>query len=122
MIEVESRDGNLIFKDYLNREISILQEDYLELLRSPERQMVRPALESCFLEPSEVWWVVEDIEGQSYSYYKYLKVYNNLVFVALVMHTDTMENVLNNFYGYGEDQFELAELERKGQLIKSNLR
>jgi len=119
MIEVESRDGHLVFKDYGNREVTIAQEDYLNLIASPERQAIRPALEECLLNPTEVWWMVEDIEAQNYSYYKYLKVYKDLVFVAVVMHDSVMNFKLNNFYGYDEDNFSEAENERTGQLIKS---
>jgi len=118
MIEIESRDGHLIFKDYLGREIIIAEEDYLALIANPKAQEIRPNLEDCLKTPTEVWWMVEDIDGKSYSYYKYLKIYRDLVFVAYVLHDATMNFSLNNFYAYDEQNFAGAENERRGQLVK----
>jgi hypothetical protein len=85
MIIANSEDGNLVFKDYQNRKITIPHEDYLELMGSEERREIRSALEDCLRNPSEVWFSVENIEGKDYSYYKYIKLYSNLVFIAYVL-------------------------------------
>lgn len=118
MIEIESRNGRLIFKDYNNREVSIAEEDYLSLMADPDRRAIRPALEECLLNPTEVWWMVEDIEGETYSYYKYIKIYRNLVFVAYVLHELGMDFTLNHFLAYDDENIAGAEEERKGKLIK----
>lgn len=122
MIELHYQDGKLFFKDYANRDVSIVEDDYLDLISSPERQEIRPCLEECLLEPSEVWWVYETIDNVEYSYYKYIKLYSDLVFVAYVINNDLLNFTLNNFYAYNEHSFSEAEKERTGQLIKSNLK
>ncbi len=121
-IEVQSDGEKLIFRDYLNRKVTILHEDYFDLMASPERRVIRPALEDCLSNPSEVWWTFETIEGKEYSYYKYLKVYRDLVFIAVVLMDDFLNFNLNNFYGYDENEVGLAENDRCGQLILSNLK
>lgn len=87
-----------------------------------EKRAVRPALEDCLKDPTEVWWNKEEIEAVDYYYYKYIKLFSNLVFVAFVVIDDASNFELNNFYGYHENEFNLAEQERKGQLILSNSR
>lgn len=121
-IEVKSDGENLIFEDYKDREVTIKIEDYYNLIFADERKAIRPILEDCLKNPSEVWWNVEKIEGKEYSYRKYIKVFSNLVFVAVVLMDEQLNLELNNFYAYKEDQFDLAEEERVGQLILSNLK
>ncbi|HET8828631.1 MAG TPA: PBECR2 nuclease fold domain-containing protein [Pelobium sp.] len=118
MIVRESREGRLVLKDYLNREVTIAEEDYLNLIAASGRRGVVHCLDECLLEPTEVWWMVEDINGVSYSYYKYFKIYRDLVFIAYVLHNKTMDFELNNFYGFDENNFHEAEKERRGQLIR----
>ena len=120
-IEIQSDGENLIFFDYANRKVTIKETDFLQLMMSEERRSIRPILEDCLKNPTEVWWNIEDIEGKNYSYYKFFKVYSNLVFVALVLMDEALNFHLNNFYGFAENEFELAEKERKGRLIRSNL-
>lgn len=74
-MELQSDGENIIFKDYLNRNVSIAHEDFLDLMRSEERRLIRPALEDCLADPSEVWWSVENVEGEDNTYYKYFKNY-----------------------------------------------
>ena len=83
--EIESDGVNLIFKDYQNREVTIKHEDYLGLMESEERRLIRPALEDFLADPTEVWWSVENIENKDYTYYKYFKIYKDLVFIAYVV-------------------------------------
>jgi hypothetical protein len=117
---VAHSDGeNLIFKDYQNRKVIIKHEDYINLMMNEDRRAVRPALEDCLAEPNEVWWLVENIEGEDYSFYKYIKYYKNLVFIAYVLFDEYLNFHLNNFYGFGEDETDEAEKERCGQLILS---
>lgn len=120
-IEVQSDGENLIFKDYLNREVTIKQEDYLNLMMSKKRRFVRPALEDCLADPTEVWWLIENVEGKDYTYYKYIKFYKNLAFVAYVLLDEIMNFHLNNFYGFEENESDEADKERSGQLILSKL-
>ena len=120
--EILSDGKNLIFKDYLSRNVIIKHEDYLDLMRSEERRLIRPALEECLADPTEVWWQIENIEGKDYTCYKYFKLYKNLVFVAYVLLDELMNFHLDNFYGYEENEFDEAEKERSGQLILSKLR
>lgn len=121
-IEVKTDGENLIFEDYGKRKVTIKQDDYLELMSLEEKRAVRPALEDCLKDPTEVWWNKEEIEAVDYYYYKYIKLFSNLVFVAFVVIDDASNFELNNFYGYHENEFNLAEQERKGQLILSNSR
>ncbi len=121
-IEVKSDDENLIFEDYQKRKVIIKHNDYLNLMMSEERKVIRPALEDCLSDPTEVWWKVERIEDIDYSYYKYLKLYSNLVFVAVVLINTEANFELNNFYGFNENEFEETDKERNGQLILSKLR
>ena len=120
-IIVESDGENLIFNDYLNRTIKIKQEDYLELIRDEERWNIRPALEECFSDPTEVWFNVENVEGEDYCYYKFIKLYSNLAFIAIILIDDLVRLTLNNFYGFDEDELNQVNEERKGQLILSKL-
>ncbi|NHB70381.1 PBECR2 nuclease fold domain-containing protein [Perlabentimonas gracilis] len=122
MIIANSEDGNLVFKDYQNRKITILHEEYLELMGSEERREIRSALEDCLTNPSEVWFSLENIDGKDYSYYKYIKLYSNLVFIAYVLLNEFLKMKLNNFYGFSMDDIEEAEKERCGQLIFSTLK
>jgi hypothetical protein len=117
--EIQSDGKNLIFKDYLNRSVSIAHDDYLDLMRSEERRLIRPALEECLADPTEVWWSIETVEGKDYSYYKYFKFYKNLVFLAYVLIDESLHFHLNNFYGFNENEDEKADRERCGQLILS---
>lgn len=119
MRELQYEDGKLIFSDYLQRKITIAEEDYLELIADNERREFRHALEECLLEPSEVWWDMETIEGVEYSYFKYFKFYRNVVFVVYVMFDDGINMTLNNFYGFREDEFDKVDDERCGNLIHS---
>jgi|GEM_PF-2032056 len=121
-VYVQSDGENLIFTDYLKRKVTIQHEDYLGLMRSEKRRSIRPALEDCLADPSEVWCLIENIEGKDYTCYKYFKVYRNLVFLAYVLLDETMNFHLNNFYGFGENEFDEADKERRGQLILSKLR
>jgi len=120
-IEIQFDGENLIFLDYADRKVTIKENDYLQLMMSEERRAIRPILETCLKDPTEVWWNIEEIEGEQYSYYKYFKAYSNLIFVALVLMDDSVNFELNNFYGYKEGEFDLAEEERKGRLIRSNI-
>lgn len=120
-IIVESDGENLIFNDYLNRTIKIKQEDYLELIRDEERWNIRPALEECFSDPTEVWFNKENVEGKDYYYYKFIKLYSNLAFIAIILIDDLLRLTLNNFYGFDEDELNQVNEERKGQLILSKL-
>lgn len=120
-IIVESDGENLIFNDYLNRTIKIKQEDYLELIRDVERRNIRPALEECFSDPTEVWFNKENVEGKDYYYYKFIKLYSNLAFIAIILIDDLLRLTLNNFYGFDEDELNQVNEERKGQLILSKL-
>ena len=120
-IEVQSDGANLIFKDYQHRKIVISHEDYLELIAVPERQQIRPVLEDCLLDPTEVWWSVENSDGINHTFFKYIKLYSNLVFIAYVLLDETMGLHLNNFYAFNDNQFDDAEKERCGQLILSKL-
>lgn len=117
---VQSQDGNLVFKDYQNRNVIISQEDYLALILDAERQKFRSVLEDCLMKPSEVWFSKDEIDGESHFFYKYIKVYSNLVFIAYILFDEFLNLHLNNFYGYGENEFEEAEKERVGQLIHSD--
>lgn len=56
--ELQSDGENIIFKDYLNRNVTIVHEDYLNLMMSEERRSIRPALEDCLADPTEVWWLI----------------------------------------------------------------
>lgn len=120
-IEVQSDGENLIFKDCLNREVTISQKDYLNLMMSEKRRFIRPALEDCLAEPMEVWWLIENIEGKDYTFYKYIKLYKNLAYVSYVLLDESMNFHLNNFYGFDEAEFDEADKERNGQLILSKL-
>jgi len=120
MKEVQSQDGNLIFMDYQNRKVIISHEDYLNLIVVTKRQEIRPVLEECLAKPSEIWLSKENVDGKEYYFYKYIKVYSNLVFIAYILLDEAMNLLLNNFYGYEEDEFEEAEKERSGQLIHSD--
>lgn len=115
--ELQSDGENIIFKDYLNRNVSIAHEDYLDLMRSEERRLIRPALEDCLADPSEVWWTIENVEGKDYTFYKYFKFYSNLAFVAYVLLDESLNFHLNNFYGFDENESDEADKERCGQLI-----
>jgi len=117
--EIQSDGQNLIFEDYLKRKVTIEHEDYLDLLRSEKRRLVRPALEDCLADPTEVWWQIENIEGKDYTFYKYIKLYKNMVFVAYILLDELMNFHLNNFYGFEENEFDEADKERSGQLILS---
>jgi len=117
--EIQSDGQNLIFEDYLNRKVTIEHEDYLDLMRSEKRRSIRPVLEDCLADPTEVWWQIENIEGKDYTFYKYIKLYKNIVFVAYVLLDELMNFHLNNFYGYEENEFDEADKERSGQLILS---
>ena len=121
-INVKQDGENLIFEDYAQRKVTIKKEDYLELISIKEKRTVRPALDDCLKNPTEVWWNVEETEVVDYYYYKYIKVFSNLVFVAVVVIDEASNFKLNNFYGFQENEFNLAEQERKGQLILSNLK
>ena len=116
---LQCENGKLIFTDYLQRKITITEEDYLKLIANRERREVRPALEECLTDPSEVWWNMETIEGTEYSYFKYFKFYSNVAFVAYVSLDEFMNMSLNNFYGFREDKFDEVDKERCGQLIRS---
>lgn len=120
--EILSDGENLFFIDYAKRKLRINQNDYLNLMRSEERRVIRPILEECLQKPTEVWWMVEELEGETYSYYKYIKLYSNLVFIAYVIIDERLNFSLNNFFAYNEDEFHLADNERRGQLILSNLK
>jgi hypothetical protein len=120
-IAVQSDGKNLIFKDYQNRSITISHSDYFELIASKERQQIRPLLEDCLIDPTEVWWSVENIEGENYTFYKYIKLYSDLVFIAYVLLDESMGFHLNNFYAFNAEQFDEAEKERCGQLVLSKL-
>jgi hypothetical protein len=120
-IEVQSDGENLIFKDYQNRNITISHSDYFELISSKERQQIRPSLEDCLIDPTEVWWSVENFEGENYTFYKYIKLYRDFVFVAYVLLEEFMGFNLNNFYGFNAEQIDEAEKERSGQLVLSKL-
>ncbi len=117
--EILSDGENLIFEDYGKRKVMINENDYMELMMSTEKRAIRPALEECLKNPSEVWWNIEEVDGEKYSYYKYFKFYSNLIFIALVLIDDNWNFELNNFYGYEKDDFSLAEKERIGQPIRS---
>jgi hypothetical protein len=58
--------------------------------------------------------------SKNYSFYKYIKVYRDLVFIAYVLFDESLNFHLNNFYGFGDNEFEEADKERCGQLILSN--
>ncbi len=118
---IESDGEYLIFKDYQKRQVIIKHEDYLSLMMVEERQAIRPALEDCLADPTEVWWNVENINGKDYSYYKYIKLYSDFMFVATALLDDSMNFYLNNFYGFEKDEFVEAEKERRGQPILSRL-
>lgn len=120
--ELQSDGENIIFKDYLNRNVTIEHGDYLNLMKSEERRFVRPALEDCLAEPTEIWWVLDKVDNKDYSCYKYIKIYKNLVFIAYVILDKSMNFQLNNFYGFEENEFDEADKERCGQLILSKLR
>ncbi len=120
-IEVQSDGENLIFEDYQKRKVIIKHDDYLSLMRAEERRIIRPSLEECLADPTEVWWAIESIEGKDYSYYKYIKLYSDFIFMATALLDDSMNFHLNNFYGFEEDEFAEAEKERRGQLILSKL-
>lgn len=119
--EIESDGVNLIFKDYQNRKVTIKHEDYLDLMTSKERRLIRPALEDCLADPTEIWWSIENIGNKGYTYYKYFKIYKDLVFIAYVLLDESMNFHLNNFFGFEENEFDEAEKERCGQLILSKL-
>lgn len=119
--ELQSDGENIIFKDYLNRNVTIVHEDYLNLMMSEERRSIRPALEDCLVDPTEVWWLIESVEGKDYTFYKYIKLYKNLAFIAYVLLDELMDFHLNNFYGFDENEFDEADKERCGQLILSKL-
>ena len=121
-IEVKSDDENLIFEDYQKRKVIIKHSDYLSLMMSEERMAIRPVLEDCLMDPTEVWWKVEKIEGIDYSFYKYFKLFSNLVFIAVVMVDAGADFELNNFYSFNDNEFDEADKERNGQLILSKLR
>ena len=118
-IENQIDGDNLIFHDYANRKVTINQNDYLQLMMSEERRSIRPILEDCLKNPTEVWWNIEEIDGENYSYYKFFKVFSDLVFVAVVLMDEAVNFSLNNFYGYAENEFDQADKERTGQLIRS---
>ena len=121
-LEVKSDDENLIFEDYQKRKVIIKHSDYLSLMMSEERMAIRPVLEDCLMDPTEVWWKVEKIEGIDYSFYKYFKLFSNLVFIAVVMVDAGADFELNNFYSFNDNEFDEADKERNGQLILSKLR
>lgn len=121
MITVNIKDGRLIFKDYANREVSISENDYLQLMGSAERRAVRVGLEEALLTPTEVFTIMEKIEDVVYHQYKYLKFYRNLIFVAIVTVKDDFSFELNNFYSYNEHEFKEAEKERTGNRVVGNL-
>ena len=119
--ELQSDGENIIFKDYLNRNVTIKHEDYLDLMASIQRQSIRPALEDCLADPTEVWWTIENIEGKDYTFYKYIKLYKNLAFIAYVLLDEFLNFRLNNFSGFDENESEEADKERCGQLVLSKL-
>lgn len=110
----------MIFKDYGNREISIAHADYLELIASPHRRAIRPALEEALLNPTEVYVLLEKIGDDICHSYRYLKFYKNLVFVAIVTVEKGFLFELNNFYGYNENEFDEVENERRGNRVVGN--
>ncbi len=111
-------DGEYLkFKDYGDRIVKIKESDYLKLMSFPEVRVVRPALEECLMKPSEVWIGAQVVDGITYNYYRYIKLYSNLIFVALITIDESQNFLLNNMYGYLEGEFELAEEDRIGRRI-----
>ncbi len=119
-IERYSDGENFIFKDYLERKIIINENNYLELSLSNNRKNFLPVLDDLFLQPTEVWFNMEEIEGESYFYLKYIKVFKDAVFIAFVIMEDEFNFTLNNFYIYDENEFDKADEERVGKLIHTN--
>lgn len=117
-----SRNGKLIFKDYANREVSISEKDYLDLMSAPERQAIRANLEDCFQDPSEMWWEIAEVEGEKYTVYKYFKLYKEGLFVIYVILDELQNFSLNNFFWIGNDDLDQAEEFRHGMLIFSKLK
>jgi len=119
--EIESDGVNLIFKDFQNRKVTIKHEDYLDLMTIEERRLIRPTLEDSLADPTEIWCSIESFENKGYTYYKYFKIYKDLVFIAYVLLDESMNFHLNNFFGFEKNEFDEAEKERCGQLILSKL-
>ena len=90
-------------------------------MASVQRRSIRQALEDCLADPTEVWWTIENIEGKDYTFYKYIKLYKNLAFIAYVLLDELLNFHLNNFYGFDENEFDEADKERCGQLVLSKL-
>ena len=120
MIVSTCRDNYLVFKDYYDREVIILQEDYLKLMSDPERRRFRPVLDECLADPTEVWWDKETVDGNDYFYFKYFKFYKDGAFIAWVLLDESQKLHLNNFYGFGDEELDMISEERCGQLIRSS--
>lgn len=53
--ELKHLDGKLIFEDYAKREVSFMEENYLNLMAQDSKFAHRSCLEECMSDPAELW-------------------------------------------------------------------
>ncbi len=120
--EIKYRDGKLIFEDYAKREVCILEEDYLNLMAASERRLIRPNLEDCLKNPTEMWWEVMNVDGEDYTVYKYFKLFSDGVFIVFAILDEFQNFTLNNFFFFDLQELEKINEVRRGMLIFSKLK
>ena len=108
------KDGKLIFKDYALRNVSILEEKYLELMSNREKQAVRTGLEDCLYQPDEVWIDKVETEEGKISLYRYFKFYKDGTYLVLARVNSTSNFQLIDFSFFEEEQISEVEQLRKG--------